>query len=169
MADDNKKPIWEPSKERIENSNMMAFIEFIKGSRGMQFKNYNELYEWSVKEPADFWETLWGFSGIIHSEEYTSVLEGDDIRTAKWFIGTKLNFAENLLRFNNDEEAIVYWAEDQKPEAFSYNELNQQVAALAHSFKLHGIKQGDRVAAIISNRPEAIIGMLAAASIGAIW
>jgi len=169
MVDKSRNPIWEPSKERIENSNMMAFINFLKGSKGLQFKNYNDLYEWSVKEPADFWETLWGFSGIIHSEEYTSVLEGNDIRTAKWFSGTKLNFAENLLRFNNDEEAIVYWTEDQKPEAFTYNEINQQVAALAHAFKLHGVKQGDRVAALVSNRPEAIIGMLAAASLGAIW
>ncbi len=169
MSGKNKKPIWKPSKERIENSNMMAFMAFLKGSKDLKLKNYDELYEWSIKEPSAFWETLWGFSGIIHSTEYASVIEGDDIRTAKWFDGTKLNFAENLLRFNSEEEAIVYWSEDQKPEAYSYSELYQAVASFAHALKLYGIKKGDRVAAIISNRPEAIIGMLAASSIGAIW
>ena len=107
MTRDQKNPIWEPSKERIEDSNMMAFINFLKGSNNLNFKDYSELYNWSIEEPAAFWEALWSFSGIIHSEPFTAALKGDDIRSAKWFEGARLNFAENLLRFNDEEEAIV--------------------------------------------------------------
>lgn len=169
MTRDQKNPIWEPSKERIEDSNIMAFINFLKGSNNLNFKEYSELYNWSIEEPAAFWEALWSFSGIIHSEPFTAALQGDDIRSAKWFDGARLNFAENLLRFNDEEEAIVSWAEDQKPEAMSHQELYDAVSSFAHALKLHGIKKGDRIAALISNRPEAIIGMLATAAIGAIW
>ncbi len=161
--------MWEPSRERIEQSNMTAFMHFLEEKRGLKFDQYNELYQWSINKPALFWESMWEYGDIIHSQKYANVLEGKDIRTAKWFEGAQLNFAENLLRFKNDKNAIVYWTEEQEREAITYNQLYKKVAAFSQALRESGVIKGDRVAAFITNRPEAIIGMLAAASIGAIW
>ncbi len=86
-----------------------------------------------------------------------------------WFPGAKLNFAENLLRFRDTRTAIVFWGEDSLRVELSYQELFEKVSRLSHSLRSIGIKAGDRVAGFIPNMPEAIVAMLAAASIGAIW
>tara|TARA_Y100001980_G_C14556928_1_gene354779 strand:- start:227926 stop:229854 length:1929 start_codon:yes stop_codon:yes gene_type:complete len=161
--------MWQPSRERIGQSNLTAYLEFLEEKYGLHFKDDQALYQWSITHIADFWESIWTWFDVIHEQKYTAVLEGDDIRTAKWFTGTRLNFAENLLRYRDERVAIRYQCEDGTRLSLTYHELYQEVAKTAVAMCKAGITPGDRVAAYITNRPEAVIGMLAAASIGAVW
>ncbi|HEX6575863.1 MAG TPA: acetoacetate--CoA ligase [Gemmatimonadaceae bacterium] len=170
------EPIWTPSKERVENSNMHAFM------RAAGFDNYRELYNWSIVHPPEFWVAMWKFARVI-AEEHEGREPWDDVvhgieRMAppdrdlgpRWFLGARLNFAENLLRYNDaDRDAIVAWNESGRQRAISWKELNDEVARVAAALREHGIRAGDRVAAFMPNIPEAVIAMLATASIGGVW
>src|SRR5690606_35618336 len=108
-----KKALWIPDKDYIENSNMSKFRLFVNEKFKINLMQYDDLYDWSVNYPANFWQCLWEFFDIIHSKKYHSVLSfkdktksADDISNYRWFDGAKLNFAENLLRFNDDETAL---------------------------------------------------------------
>ncbi len=164
-----RKLLWTPSYERIKNSNIQKYIEFLNVNYQLSLANAQELYQLSINDSALFWKSLWEFTKVKSSQQYSSVLTGDKIRDAVWFQNARLNFAENLLRFNNDNTAIIFKTENIEPISISYKELHQKVAALASALKKAGLKENDRVAAFITNSPEAIIGMLATSSIGAIW
>ena len=102
-----KKPLWIPTADRISNSNLKHFISYVKANYNFQGESYSDLYNWSVNNIEDFWESIWEYSGIIHSESYKEVLIRKEIYNSQWFTGSKLNFAQNLLRFNDDHTAII--------------------------------------------------------------
>ncbi|MCD6533423.1 MAG: acetoacetate--CoA ligase [Deltaproteobacteria bacterium] len=165
-----KTPLWQPSAERIKNSNLSALMAQLKEKKGLEFANYDELHKWSVDERADFWESVWEYGGIISSKDYDEVMvDGDKMPGAKWFTGARLNFAENLLRFRDKKEAMVFKGENQEAIRINYADLYNQVAKLAKSLRAAGIKSGDRVAGFVPNMIETVVAMLAATSIGAIW
>jgi len=162
--------LWKPTEERIKKTNMYRFMQTINDKFGKNFNEYNALYEWSVENIPEFWATMWDFGDIKASKPYEDVI--DDVTKmpgAKWFSGAQLNFAENLLRFRDDEIALIFKGEDQDKTRMTYAELYDAVARLAKPLKDMGIQPGDRVVGFIPNMPEAIIGMLAAASLGATW
>ena len=164
-----KKPIWKPSAERIHHSNMSAFMRYAEEILNKPISNYNDLYNWSVTEIEEFWKSVWITAGVIHSKKYNAVLSGEKMTGVKWFAGAELNFAENLLKFRDDHTAIISSREDKPVLKINYAELYSYVASCAEGLKKLGVKKGDRVAGFISNIPEAIIGMLAATSMGDIW
>ncbi len=165
-----KTPLWQPSAERIKNSNLSALMAQLKEKKGLEFATYDELHKWSVDERADFWESVWEYGGIISSKGYDEVMvDGDKMPGAKWFTGARLNFAENLLRFRDEKEAMVFKGENQEAIRITYADLYNQVAKLAKSLREAGIKSGDRVAGFVPNMIETVVAMLAATSIGAIW
>ncbi len=164
-----KKPLWIPTAERISNSNLKHFISYLKANSNFQGDSYSDLYNWSVNNIEDFWKSIWEYSGIIHSESYNEVLIRKEIYNSQWFTGSKLNFAQNLLRFNDDNTAIISYRENHPSIRITYKQLNLLVAKTAEGLKKLGVKKGDRVAAFISNIPEAVITMLAVTSMGAIW
>ena len=88
---------------------------------------------------------------------------------AKWFVGARLNFAENLLRYRDNRSAFIFRGETQKKAQMTYAELYDSVARLSRSLRQLGVSPGDRVAAYMPNMIETAVAMLAAASIGAIW
>jgi len=165
-----KKPLWRPSQDRIKNANMARFIEFINQRYGKKFKSYGELYQWSVDRIPDFWAAMWDFAEIKTSKKYDQVV--DDLNKfpgARWFIGAKLNFAENLLRYRDDRVAFIFRGETQKSARMTYRELYAAVARLAKSLREIGVKPGDRLAGYMPNLMETAIAMLAATSVGAVW
>ncbi len=164
-----KKPLWIPSAEQVSNSNITSFMRYVEKLTGKRIGTYDELYNWSVENIEEFWKSIWILSGIIHSKEYESVLTERRMPGAKWFSGAELNFAENLLRFRDDQTALISYSENHEPERISYKELYNLTARCAEGLKQLGVKAGDRVAGFVTNIPEAIIAMLAAASLGAIW
>jgi acetoacetyl-CoA synthetase len=149
---------------------MTRFAEFASRRTGRSFDDYGQLYEWSVTEIEQFWELLWEYSGIIHSKKHSAVLESRTMPGAKWFIGARLNFAENLLRYRDDHPAIIGLREASTAVArLTYAELYSEVARCAEGLRWLGVGPGDRVAAYLPNIPEAIVAMLAATALGAVW
>lgn len=164
------RPLWEPSEERIKNANVTRFIEFINQKHSLAVKDFKDLYQWSVEKREDFWASVWEFCGVIASKPYDVVLEDSPTMIgAKWFIGARLNFAENLLKYRDDQTALVFRGEGQQTVRVTYAELYDQVARMAKSLKDAGVQAGDRVAGYVPNMVEPIVAMLAAASMGAIW
>ena len=164
------KMLWKPSDERVKNTNMTRFIDFVNGKYGLAFSGYTELYEWSVTETADFWAAVWEFTDMKYSEPYKEVVvDLDKMPGAKWFTGARLNFAENLLRYRDDQTAIVFVGEGQEPVRTTYRELYDKVSRVATSLRALGIKPKDRVVGFMPNMTESIIAMLAATSLGATW
>ncbi len=164
------KLLWEPSEERKSKANMSKFIDLVNKRYGQNFHSYWELYDWSVNNIPGFWASVWDFVGIKASKKYDMVVDNlTKFPGAKWFIGARLNFAENLLRYRDDHTAFIFKGETQKLAKMSYAELYDSVARLAKSLRETGIKPGDRVAAYMPNMMETAIAMVAATSIGAIW
>jgi len=165
-----KIPIWEPSEERRATANITKFMSFVNMRHEKEFNTYNELYDWSINNLDDFWTSVWEFTDIKASKPYDSVLnKPDQMIGCKWFQGARLNFAENLLRYRDDQTALIFKGEAQESVKMTYAELYDEVACLAKSLRDSGIKAGDRVAAFMPNMMETVIAMLASTSIGAIW
>jgi len=165
-----KTALWEPSAERIANANLTRFMKYVEEHKGQSFSQYDDLYQWSVTERADFWESIWDFGGVIASQPYDTVLvDGDKMPGSKWFTGAKLNFAENLLRYRDEQTAMVFKGEQKEAVRITYAELYDRVARLAKSLREMGVSVGDRVSGFVPNMMETVIAMLATTSIGAIW
>ncbi len=172
----NQAQLWVPSDDAIRESNMTQFINFINLKYSLKISSYDELYDWSINYIANFWEDISEFMDIIYYRPAQKILtriktgsKTEDIRNYQWFKGAKLNFAENLLRFRDEELAIAYYTEIGKPTYMTFSELFLQTIKCAAGLKALGVSQGDRVAGYISNNPQAIIAMLATTSLGAIW
>ncbi len=164
------KMLWEPSVERIRQTNMYRFMQTVNERYGKQFNDYATLYEWSVTEIPDFWAAIWDFVDIKASRPYARVVEDlDKMPGARWFVDARLNFAENLLRFRDDQTAIIFIGEGQAPVRTTYRQLYEKVSRLANSLKKLGVKPKDRVVGFMPNMPETIMAMLAATSLGATW
>ncbi len=164
--------MWEPSEHRVRDTNMTGYMEHLREKRGLDFSDYDELYQWSVDKRADFWETIWEFGNVIHSKSYDHVLVNpDDMLESKWFKGTRMNFAENLLRYRDDRAALVFQSEDpdREAETLTYARLYDEVARVARSLRDMGVEANDRVVGYMPNTIQTIVAMLAASSIGAIW
>ena len=166
---EDKIPIWIPSNERVENSNFNQYFAFLKTHFKKDFNKYDELYNWSISEIEEFWKSIWEYSGIIHSKSFETVLSKRIMPGVKWFEGSELNFAENLLRFEDDHIALVSIREKHPTIKLSYKELYNLVARCAKGLRELGVKSGDRVAGFVTNYPESVIAMLATTSLGAIW
>ena len=167
---DERKRLWEPSKNWIKNAKVTHFIEFVNKEYGENIKGGKDLYKWSVKKIAEFWEAMWNFSGIIASKPYDNIVENLNVFPGtKWFPGAKLNFAENLLKYKDDQFAFIFQGETKVTKQSTYSELNKTVARLVKSLKEIGIKLGDRIVSYIPNLIETPTAMLATTSIGAIW
>ena len=134
------------------------------------FSDYPALYRWSIEEPNKFWARLWWFCGIRADKEWDTVLqEGARMQDAQWFTGARLNFAENLLWQEDAHPALIYRDEAGHRLEMSYGELRKQVGRVADGLVDLGVREGDAVAAWMPNRPETVVFMLAAASIGAVF
>ena len=166
----SQSPLWSPSQERIADTNMYQFMQAINAKHQLDMQSYADLHAWSVADIANFWQEIWQLGGVISTTPATSLLEdGNKMPGAKWFAGSKINFAENLLKYRDDRTALVFRGEDGARQSLSYAELYQRVAQLSSALRQHGIEQGDRVAGFMPNVIDTVVAMLAAASIGAVW
>jgi acetoacetyl-CoA synthetase len=167
----SQKPLWIPSQDRVDRANLSRFMRFVRGETGnADLNSYAPLYRLSVDQPAQFWTLLWDFVGIRGSGEREPVVVADEgMASARWFPGVSLNVALNLLRFDDDRAAIRWIRPGDDDVVVTASELVQRVAALAAALRAHGVGPGDQVAAIVRAEPDALIAMLATASVGAAW
>jgi acetoacetyl-CoA synthetase len=164
------KVLWQPSEDRIKNTNMYHFMQQVNQRYGKMFRNYNDLYHWSISDIPTFWEALWNYGKVLHSKSYDRVVDDDrKLPGAQWFEGARLNFAENLLRYRDDHIALSFKGEGQPTVSLTYAELYDRVARLAKPLRDMEIKPGDRIAGFMPNMIETVIAMLAATSMGAVW
>ncbi len=162
--------LWQPSQERISQTNITAFRRAIAADWGVELADYPALYEWSIGEPEKFWCSIWSFGSVLAATQGEIVLDnGDRMPGARWFPQARLNFAENLLRRRDATPALVFWGEDRVRRSLSYAELYSEVSRLAQGLRELGVVPGDRVAGFMPNMPETVVAMLAAVSLGAIW
>ncbi|MGY8999974.1 MAG: acetoacetate--CoA ligase [Rhodospirillales bacterium] len=170
MSDQDTKILWQPSPQRIKQSNVTTFIEAAEDSWNVVIGDFEGLYEFSIASKEKFWQSLIDFAGVTAETWGTVILENaDQMPGAVWFPDAKLNYAENLLRNRDDRDAMVFWGEDQIKTRVSRKELYDAVSRLAQAMRAAGLAEGDRVGGYMPNMPETIIAMLAAVSIGAVW
>jgi acetoacetyl-CoA synthetase len=177
-------PIWTPSPDRVRDANLTHFLARIRARRPAgadEVWDVPSLYRWSVAHPEAFWPEVWRATEVIADERpgadpWDRVVIGlermgppDPVLGPRWFPGARLNFAENLLRFDDDRDALVVWNELGPQRRVSHRQLRREVAAAAAALAELGVGVGDRVAGFLPNLPETVIAMLATASLGAIW
>lgn len=164
-------PIWQPSALSIESANLTRFIKAVNHQYTLNLSSYDELHQWSIHHLEDFYRLLSDFSGLIASHKgEQKVLVSPDLFNSTFFEDAQLNYAENLLSERPlDMAALVFWGENNVKTTLTYGELYQQVASLSAYLKSIGVTKGDRVVGYLPNTPEAVIAMLAATSLGAVW
>ncbi|XP_061458841.1 acetoacetyl-CoA synthetase isoform X2 [Rhineura floridana] len=163
--------MWEPDSKR--NTNMDQFRAAVAAAYGIRLANYSELYHWSVDHYPDFWAEFWKFSRIVFSRLYDEVIDPSKgiSDVPEWFKGSRLNYAENLLKHKENDKIALYAAQEGKEEIVkvTFEDLKQRVALYAAAMRKMGVQMGDRVVGYLPNGIHAVEAMLAAASIGAVW
>ena len=163
--------LWEPDEQTVHDARITRFMRWLAG-RGHQFAGYDDLWRWSVTQPAEFWSAVWDYFEVLGDRGPGPVLTGQAMPDMRWFTGATLNYARNALRTawtDPDRTAIIFDSERSRAGRLTYAELAQQVARVARGLRALGVGRGDRVVALLPNVPEAVIGLLASASLGAIW
>jgi acetoacetyl-CoA synthetase len=162
--------LWEPSQAVKQAANLTRYMEWLGKERGLSFQSYQELWDWSVTELAQFWGSLWDYFDVLASKGYSSVLVERKLPGAQWFVGAELNYAEHIFRNMTDQRpAMIYRSEDEPLKELTWRELYGQTAFVARWLREQGVVRGDRVVAYMPNIPETIVAFLACASLGAIW
>ena len=159
------KIMWNPSEERKNSALITDFINQLP----LNFDSYFDLHKWSIDNLEEFWSEFWKFSGIKYSKTYDSILDNPVMPGAKWFVGSELNYAQNLLSGSPNQLAIISTGENRSDQKYTFKDLNTAVSKAQAGLESLGVKRGSRVAAFVPNCVESIILMLATTSCGAIW
>ena len=165
--------VWTPTADTLETSRMGRFKSWLESQGLGPFADYHALHQWSIDDLETFWQNVWDYCGLVCDTPPEKVLGSRAMPGAEWFPGMRLNFAANLLRLADgdhaDHEAVVAYCETRPTLRRSYARLKADAGALEAFLRSKGVQQGDRVAGIVTNGYEAIVGMLATTSMGAIW
>ncbi|HMD91648.1 MAG TPA: acetoacetate--CoA ligase [Trebonia sp.] len=166
--------LWEPDPETVANARISRYMRWLAG-RGVQLgehPGYQDLWEWSVADPGEFWTSIWDYFDILGDRGDGPALSGGTMPDVHWFPEATINYARNALRTawtDPGRTALVFSSERDRGGSLTYAELAAEVARVAAGLRALGVTKGDRVVAVLPNIPQAVTGLLAAASIGAIW
>jgi len=161
--------LWEPTEESMARAEMTRYLSWLQTEKHVEFTDYASLWEWSVSDLDGFWGSLWDYFEIIAHAPYQTVLGNGVMPGAQWFAGATLNYAEHALQRRDDHPAVIGASEDGGVIRLSFAQLYDRVAAAAAGLRRLGVGRGDRVAALLPNIPETLVGFLATVSLGAIW
>ena len=169
--------LWTPSPERVRDATMTRFMRAIEERHGVEIADYAALHQWSIDNVEDFWRAMWSFCGVVgDGPGERTVVDRDAMPGARYFPDAKICFAENLLKHSlslsspdNEGDALVFRGKDRVERRLSHRMLLECVSQAQQAFVAAGIEAGDRICAVLPNMPEAVIGMLAASSLGAMW
>ena len=159
-------PLWEPSKQRVNSSNLLNFSKFVGFSTEYDFKKF---WQWSVSEPEIFWSKFWDYSKIIGDKGKEVIRKNKIFNETKFFPDSKINYAENILKKKTNNCAINFLSETGFEENITWKDLYEKVCKFSSYLKTLDLKKGDRVAAYVPNKIESIISFLACAKNGIIW
>jgi acetoacetyl-CoA synthetase len=163
--------LWQPAADVRERTRIGYYLDAL-ASRGRDFAEYDELWRWSVEDLEGFWASVWEFGEVRSSAPLGPVLSDPQMPGATWFPGTRLNWAEHALRLAHragSDEILIAHSETRGRSSVTVDQLREAVARARAGLQRLGVRRGDRVAAILPNIPEAVVALLATASLGAIW
>jgi len=162
--------LWKIKKEKLNKTNLALYSNFIYKNYKIKHNNdFNKIWKWSVENPKNFWKSIWDFTKVKGSLGNILLQESNIFFKNKFFPDTKLNYAENLLKKNNSEQAIIFKSENGYKKDISWNNLNSNVEKISSWLEYNGVQKGDRVAAYMPNIPETVVAYISTTVLGAIW
>ncbi|GAB3748835.1 acetoacetate--CoA ligase [Spirosoma pomorum] len=165
--------LYRPDRRTADQSILKQYFNWLFVKKGLYFRDYDDLWDWSVTDLEDFWASIWEFFDVQSETDYRQVVFQPDTRSmigTEWFIGATVNYAEHIFRHQNTQHpALLFSSERHRLTTVSWSKLEKQVAAVAAYLKLQGVGVGDRVVSVLPNIPEAVIAFLATNAIGAVW
>ncbi|MFD3703762.1 acetoacetate--CoA ligase [Nocardia sp. NPDC058658] len=162
------QPLWVPNAHDIASARITDFATFVTARTGVEYPDYQALWQWSVNDVEGFWQAVWDYFEL--GETAGEVLESREMPGAQWFPGTRLNYVDQVIRMAQfGHPAIIALHEDAEPREILWSDLIEQVTVFARTLREQGVEAGDRVVGYLPNIPEAIVAFLATASIGAVW
>ena len=166
---DEGEILWNPRPTTRSACRMGRYMQWLRTTHGMEFAGYADLWQWSTRDLSGFWRSIWEYFEVLADGDPARALVDETMPGAHWFPDVTLNYAENLLRGDPEQIVISALSQSREPITLTRGELREHVARAAAGLRRLGVGPGDRVAAYLPNVPEAVIAMLATASIGAIW
>lgn len=163
--------MWSPQERHLSKSGIRRYMNWL-AQNGQHHADYASLWTWSTREADEFWQSIWRFNEVQYDGTFANALTDLRMPGAAWFEGARVNYAEHLLRHEGTragEPALIHGAEGTGLSSMSWSELGRQVRVLATQLKRLGVQPGDRVAAYVTNSPEAVVAMMATTAIGAVW
>ncbi|WP_348774014.1 acetoacetate--CoA ligase [Micromonospora sp. WMMD714] len=164
--------LWTPPADVRERSRIGGYLRWLREHRGLDFADYDALWQWSVTDLDAFWRSIWDHFEVVAHTPPTATLGDAAMPGARWFPGATLNYAENVLRMPgraDDDPVVVAHGQTRPPVTLTAAELREQVRRVAAGLRRLGVVAGDRVAAYAPNIPETYVLLLATSSLGAIF
>ena len=162
--------LWKISKEKLNKTNIALYSDFLEKNYKIDSNNdFNKIWKWSIDNPKIFWKSIWDFTQVKGHLGTILLEESNIFFKNKFFPDTKLSYAENLLKKNNVEPAVIFKSENGYKTVLSWKDLNLNVAQISSWMKSSGIKKGDRVAAYLPNIPETVTAYISTSVVGAVW
>lgn len=161
--------LWEPPDDVLTTSQIGRYLGWLREHRGLGFEDYGALWQWSVDDLAGFWDSIWEYFEVVTEGAYSQTVSDDPMPDTRWFVGARLNYAENALRGADDQVALRGSSQTRDDVTLTYGELRDAVARAQRALHRLGVAEGDRVAAVLPNIPEAVVLLLATASLGAVF
>ncbi|WP_427918722.1 acetoacetate--CoA ligase [Streptomyces sp. cg40] len=163
--------MYGPDSQASENAKVQGFLRWLSAERGIDLGSWDELYAWSVRELAEFWESVWDYFEVKAHSPYERVLDSREMPGARWFCGARLNYAEHCFGRPEDggRPAVLAYSQTREPRRLTFDELREEVRRVRAGLRKLGVGRGDRVVGYLPNTPETLVAFLATASLGAVW
>jgi acetoacetyl-CoA synthetase len=165
--------LWQPRESIAVQTQMGRYMAWLRTHKGKHFADYAALWQWSVQDTEGFWGSLWEYFEVDSTTPYRRALSERTLPGAHWFEGSRLNYAEHLLRHEDAaaaaDLALLHATETQALAGITWKELGSKVRKLATRLRELGIRPGDRVVSFMPNVPETVIAMLSCLAVGAVW
>jgi acetoacetyl-CoA synthetase len=163
--------MWTPRGDAYATTQLGRYLAWLADTRGLSIPGYAELWNWSVSDLEGFWGSIWEFFGVRAHAPYEQIVSSREMPGARWFEGSRLNYAEHALGTDEDigRPAVLAHSQTRGPIELTFGELREQVDRARAGLERLGVGPGDRVVAYMPNIPETLVALLASASIGAIW
>jgi acetoacetyl-CoA synthetase len=163
--------LWSPTAARVEGSALREYLDWLAEREGRPFADHDALWEWSVADLDRFWLSIVDYYRVAFSAPWSEVRTPDPMPRTRWFTGARLNWAEHVLRRGADPDVALLCVREggAPPQDVTWGALRRSVGALAGWLRSVGVQPGDRVCAYLPNTEHAVIGLLAAAAVGAVW
>jgi acetoacetyl-CoA synthetase len=164
--------LWTPPADVRQTSRVGRYLDWLAAERGRDLAEYQDLWRWSVTEPAEFWRSIWDHFDVHAYDPPTATMEHKAMPGTRWFPGATLNYAEHVLRAPGraaDDVLVTAHSQTRPPQHLTKSDLTERVRRARAALRRLGVRSGDRVAAYAPNIPETYVLLLASASLGAVF